>query len=79
MRLSDQDAECYRDGLTVGGMEIRGFKGWFVRNFIQPEDFIKPSFRKQSVDQTAALARQGGGWFVITSEGRTINSGFGSL
>jgi hypothetical protein len=24
-------------------MEIRGFKGWFVRNFINPEDFMKNS------------------------------------
>jgi hypothetical protein len=53
-------------------MEIRGFKGWFVRNFIKPQDFMKPSFRKQSVDLTAKLARQGGGWLVITSEGQTV-------
>ena len=72
LRISNQDAERYRDGLTVEGMEIRGFKGWFVRNFVQPEDFMKSSFREQGVDQTAALARQGGGWFVITSQGRTV-------
>ena len=72
VRLSNKDAGRYRDGLTVEGMEIHGFKGWFVRNFIEPEDFMKPSFRKQSVDLTATLARQGGGWFVITSKGRTI-------
>jgi hypothetical protein len=72
VRLSNKDAERHRDGLTVEGMEIRGFKGWFVRNFVQPEDFMKPSFRQQSVDHTATLARQGGGWLVITSEGRTM-------
>ena len=33
---------------------------------------MKPSFRKQSVDHTAKLARQDGGWIVITSEGRTV-------
>jgi hypothetical protein len=71
LRLSNSDAEHYRDGLTVEGMEILGFKGWFVRNFVNPEDFMKPSFRKQGVDHTAELARQGGGWIVITSEGRT--------
>jgi antitoxin (DNA-binding transcriptional repressor) of toxin-antitoxin stability system len=53
-------------------MEIQGFKGWFVRNFVKPEDFLKPDFRRQGVDQTAELARQGGGWFVITSQGRTV-------
>jgi len=72
VRLSNKDAERYRDGLTVAGMEIHGFKGWFVRNFINPEDFMKPSFRKQSIDMTAKLARQGGGWLVITSEGQTV-------
>ena len=72
VRLSNTEAERYRDGLTVEGMEIRGFKGWFVRNFIEPEDFMKPSFRQQGVDLTATLARQGGGWLVVTSEGRTI-------
>jgi nitroreductase len=72
VRLSDKDAERHRDGLTVEGMEIRGLKGWFVRNFTNPEDFMKPAFRKQSVDQIAKLARQGGGWLVITSEGRTV-------
>ena len=73
VRLSNQEAERRRDGLTVEGMEIRGFKGWFVRNFIDPEDFMKPSFRKQSVDQIAKLARQGGGWLVITGEGQTVD------
>ena len=73
VRLSNNDAERYRDGLTVEGMEIRGIKGWYVRNFVQPADFMKPSFRKQGVDHTATLARQGGGWLVITSEGRTIS------
>jgi len=72
VRLSNKDADRYRDGLTVEGMEIRGFKGWFVRNFVHPDDFMKPSFRRQGVDQTATLARQGGGWFAITSQGRTV-------
>ena len=33
---------------------------------------MKPSFRKQSIDHTAKLARQGGGWFVMTSVGQTV-------
>jgi len=72
LRLSNKDAERYRDGLTVEGMEIRGFKGWFVRNFIKPQDFEKPGFRQQSIDHTAKLARQGGGWLIITSGGQTV-------
>jgi hypothetical protein len=72
LRLSNADADRYRDGLTVEDMEIQGFKGWFVRNFVKPEDFLKPDFRKQGVDHTARLARQGGGWIVITSRDRTV-------
>jgi len=72
VRLSNQDAGRYRDGLTVEGMEIRGLKGWIVRNFVQPRDFMKPGFRRQGIDQTATLARQGGGWLVITSQGQTV-------
>jgi hypothetical protein len=74
VRLSNTEAERHRDGLTVEGMEIRGFKGWFVRNFIDPEDFMKPGFRKQSVNQIAELARQGGGWLVITGAGQTVSN-----
>jgi antitoxin (DNA-binding transcriptional repressor) of toxin-antitoxin stability system len=33
---------------------------------------LKPDFRKQGVDRIAELARQGGGWIVITSQGRTV-------
>ena len=73
VRLSNKEAERHRDGLSLEGMEIRGFKGWFVRNFMNPEDFMKPSSRKQSVDQIAKLARQGGGWLVITGEGQTVS------
>ena len=73
VRFSNKEAERHRDGLTLEGMEIRGFKGWFVRNFMNPEDFMKPSSRKQSVDQIAKLARQGGGWLVITGEGQTVS------
>jgi len=73
MRLSNQEAERQRDGLTVEGMEIQGFKGWFVRSFLNPEDFMKPSFRKQGVDQIAKFARQGGGWLVITGDGQTVS------
>ena len=71
-RLSNQAAEKHRDGLTVQGMEIQGIKGWFVSHFVNPEDFLKPAFLEQSVDHTARLAREGGGWLVITSQGNTV-------
>ena len=72
IRLENNMAEKYRDGLTVAGMEIQGIKGWFVRNFIKPDDFMKPSFRKQGIDHNAKFALQGGGWFIITSKGRGV-------
>ena len=72
LRLSYEAAERHRDGLTTEGMEIRGLKGWYVRTFTSPEDFMKQSMRKGSVEQTAKLVGQGGGWFVITSTGESV-------
>ncbi len=72
LRLSHEAEEEHRDGLTTAGMEIRGLKGWYVRNFTSPDDFMKKSMRKRSVEQTAKLSGQGGGWFVITSTGESV-------
>ncbi len=72
VRLSNADAKHHRDGLTTAAMEIDGFSGWFVRNFCKPDDFMKDSFRRQGIQLTEKLARQGGGWFIITSEGDTV-------
>ena len=68
LRLSNAAAKKYRDGLTAESMEIGGIKGWFVRNFVSPENFISESFREQAIDHTAKLAGQGGGWLIITSD-----------
>lgn len=72
LRLSDQDGRRHRNGLSTEGMEIGGFKGWFLRHFVRPEDFMKPSYRKQSVDVTAGLASEGAGWVILTSPGNTV-------
>ena len=53
-------------------MEIQGFKGWFVRHFVKPNDFMKASNRQQGIDIISELARQGGGWMVIASPGQTV-------
>ena len=71
LRLSDADAHACRDGLTTEGIEITGLKGWFVRHFASPEDFMKQDYRHQGVDQVAKRAAQGGGWIVITSQGES--------
>ncbi|BBO70136.1 hypothetical protein DSCA_40660 [Desulfosarcina alkanivorans] len=72
LRLKPREAKLHRDGLSTEGMEIRGVKGWFVRQFVQPRDFLKETYRQQGVDLTAELAQQGGGWVVITSPGQTV-------
>jgi hypothetical protein len=73
LRLSDRDARIHRDGLTTEGMEIQGFNGWVVRHFVKPEDFMKASFRRQGIDRTEKLVKEGGGWLVITSRGHTVS------
>jgi hypothetical protein len=73
LRLCDEAVMKYRDGLSTEGMEITGFKGWLVRHFIHPEDFLKPSYREQSVDMIVELAQQGGGWMVLTSPKETVS------
>lgn len=72
LRLSHKAAGTHRDGLTTEGMEILGLKGWYVRHFTKPEDFMKASMRKRSMEHTANLAEQGGGWFVITGAGNSF-------
>lgn len=71
MRLGSAEAKRHRDGLTTAGMEITGFMGWVVRNFLSPKDFLKPSYREQSVEHTAKLAARGGGWLIITGNGNS--------
>ncbi len=72
LRLSEEAEAKHRDGLTTAGMEILGLKGWFVRTFTKPEDFMKQSMRERGIDQIAQLAGEGGGWFVITSTGNSV-------
>ena len=72
LRLSRSEARRRRDGLTVESMEIEGIKGWFVRNFVAPADFMKPAYREQGIDLTARVAAEGGGWIVITGPGGSV-------
>jgi nitroreductase len=72
LRLRNREAMRHRDGLTPEGMEIQGIANWFVRHFVTPEDFMETDFRKKGVEVTAQLAREGGGWMVITSSGNSV-------
>jgi len=72
IRFSNEDARKHRDGLTTEGMEITGFSGWFVRQFMDQGDVVGERFRKQGIDIAAKWAAEGGGWMVITSRGSGV-------
>lgn len=65
VRFDDDDVFAHRDGLTLASMEILGFAACFVRLFA--DDVMSKNFREQGIKKTAKLARQGGGWLVVTS------------
>jgi len=73
IRFSDKEAKKYRDGLTPESMEITGFSGWWVRQLSGPKDVLKPGFRQQGIDGTAKIAREGGGWVIVTSPGEKVS------
>ncbi len=67
IRWSNKEAKQYRNGLTPESMEIKGFAGWYVRNFYNRESVLKKSFREQTVDIASKQAKTSGGWLVVTS------------
>lgn len=69
LRLKNDEAKRNRDGLTTGGMEITGVPGWYVRNFVDKNDFIKPDFIGKAVEKTAQQATEGAGWIILTGNG----------
>lgn len=72
IRFSNEDARMHRDGLTTEGMEITGFSGWFVRQFMDQGDVMGERFRKQGVDIATKWAAEGAGWMIITSRGSSV-------
>jgi hypothetical protein len=72
LRFSDKSAEKHLDGLTPESMEIDGLAGWYLRHFAEPGDFLKPAFRKKSMDHAAALADEGAGWIILTNDGSDV-------
>ena len=73
IRFSDKEAKKYRDGLTPESMEITGFSGWWVRQLYGPKDVLEPGFRQKGIDGTAKIAREGGGWVIVTSPGEKVS------
>lgn len=72
IRWSNKEAKQFRDGLTSESMEIKGFAGWYVRNFYNRESILKKSFREQTVDIASKQAKTCGGWLVVTSRDSKI-------
>src|SRR4030042_4051280 len=66
IRWSNKEAKQFRNGLTPGSMEIKGFAGWYVRNFYNRESVLKKSFREQTVDITLKQVKTCAGWLVVT-------------
>jgi len=74
IRFSNKEAKQHRNGLTPESMEIRGFAGWFVRNFYNRESVLKKSFRDQTVDAVAKQVKTCGGWVVVTGADSEIQT-----
>ena len=68
-RLNNRTAEKYRDGLTLGGMGLDGMAGFYIRNFMSPDDMISESSKKMAIDANNQLVKEGSGWFIFTAGG----------
>ena len=79
IHFSNTDVKNNRDGLTTGGMGIKGFGGFMVRNFFNPDDSKKQSFVDKGVDKTEAQVDNCAGWILISQTEDTpvnwINTG----
>jgi hypothetical protein len=74
IRWSNKEAKQFRNGLTPESMEIKGFAGWYVRNFYNRESVLKKSFREQTVDIASKQVKTCGGWLVVTSADSKIQT-----
>ena len=72
IRFSNAEARKHRDGLTTEGMEITGFSGWFVRQFMDQGDVVGERFRKQGLEIATKWAAEGAGWMIVTSSGTSV-------
>jgi hypothetical protein len=72
LRLSESEARKHQDGLTTEGMEITGIKGWYIRNFMTPEDMSSDFSKNTSIAMNEELVKQGAGWIVITSKSHHV-------
>jgi hypothetical protein len=72
IRFSSQNAEKYRDGLTMASMEIEGFSGWVVRNTYSKDNVMKKDFRERGIDNIKKEVSESAGWILITSKDNSV-------
>lgn len=71
LRLDYAEVMRHRDGITTDSMGLRGIAGWYVATFLSPVDFLTDKMRQKGIDATATMAREGGGWLLLTSRNQT--------
>ena len=72
IRFGNEECARHLDGITTAGMETGPLASWYINTFMSAEDVLSKTFREKGIDKTAAQAREGGGWFIITSTGETV-------
>lgn len=72
LRIDSTEVMRNRDGITTDSMGLSGIAGWYVNTFLSPGDFLSDKIRQEGIDATAALAREGGGWLLLTSRGQAV-------
>jgi hypothetical protein len=71
-RFNKKEVRTHRDGLILENLEVTGYSSWYVRKFMGPKDVLKKQFRQRGIDSVAKMARQGGGWMIVTSRGEKV-------
>jgi hypothetical protein len=72
VRFGQTAVNRHLDGITTAGMETGTLASWYLDTFMTSADVLSKTFREKGIDKTAVQAREGGGWFIITSAGETV-------
>ncbi len=72
VRFGKSESARHLDGITTAGMETGPLASWYINAFMSRDDVLSKTFREKGIDKTAAQAREGGGWFIITSGGESV-------
>lgn len=67
MRLSDQEANTYKDGITAEMIGLTGVKKWIYSTFTTKKSITSDSFIKLTVDKVKSQVNNCSGFFIVTS------------